>query len=129
MSGVILDASSLLALLRGEEGADRVAEVLVGAAITTVNLCEVIGILARDGFSRSDIRTMLDGLRAERVAFDSDLAFEAGLLLPLTRAAGLSLGDRACLALALQRRAPALTADRAWSRIADAVGVEVAVIR
>lgn len=129
MSRVVLDASSLLALLRGEEGALRVAELLVGAAITTVNWCEVIGILARDGFSRAEIQTMLDGLRAERVPFDTDLAFEAGLLLPLTRSVGLSLGDRACLALAMRRRAPAVTADRAWLRIADAVGVEVEAIR
>ena len=129
MSRVVLDASSLLALLRTEEGAPRVAESLVGAAISTVNLAEVVGVLARDGVSERDIRTMLDGLRAERVPFDSDLAFRAGLLLPFTRSVGLSFGDRACLALAGRLGIKALTADRSWSRIADSVGVAVELIR
>ena len=72
---------------------------------------------------------MLEGFPAEVVAFDRDLAFDAGLLLPLTRAAGLSLGDRACLALARRLGARVLTGDRAWARVADAVGVEVELIR
>jgi PIN domain nuclease of toxin-antitoxin system len=72
---------------------------------------------------------MLDGFPAEIVAPDRDLAFDAGLLFSLTGAAGLSLGDRACLALARRRAATALTADRAWARVAEAVGVEVELIR
>ncbi len=63
------------------------------------------------------------------VRFDEALAFAAGSLEPATRPAGLSLGDRACLALALDLGVKALTADRAWTRIAEAVGVEVEVIR
>jgi ribonuclease VapC len=63
------------------------------------------------------------------VPFDPDLAYGTGLLLPKTRAAGLSLGDRACLALAVRLGAKALTTDRSWSRIAGAISVEVKLIR
>jgi ribonuclease VapC len=77
----------------------------------------------------AEIHSLLDNLRLERVPFDERLAYRAGMLLPQTRAAGLSFGDRACLALALQLDAKAMTADRAWSRIADAVGVEIELIR
>lgn len=119
----------MLAVLRGENGAEKVIRSLTDAAISAVNLGEVVGALTRDGVSPPEIRAMLDGFPAEVIALDRDFAFDAGLLLPLTRAAGLSLGDRACLALARRRAATALTADRAWTRVADAVGVEVELIR
>ena len=63
------------------------------------------------------------------VAFDDGLAFAAGLLLPLTRSAGPSLGDRACLALARRSGTKVLTADRAWSTIEAGVGVRIEIIR
>ncbi|HEV8680725.1 MAG TPA: type II toxin-antitoxin system VapC family toxin [Stellaceae bacterium] len=129
MSRVILDASAVLALTRSEQGADKVADVLVGSAMSTVTLSEVVGYYARNGASEDQIHAILDVLRIERVPFDDELAYIAGLILPKTRGAGLSFGDRACLAVALRTGAKALTADRAWSRIADAVGVEIEVIR
>jgi len=129
LSGVVLDASAILAVLRGEKGAETVIASLTDAAMSAVNLGEVVGALRRDGVSPARIQAMLEGFPAEVVAFDRDLAFDAGLLLPLTRAAGLSLGDRACLALARRLGARVLTGDRAWARVADAVGVEVELIR
>jgi PIN domain nuclease of toxin-antitoxin system len=72
---------------------------------------------------------MLDPLPFVRVALDEELAFIAGLMLPATVPAGLSFGDRACLALANKLGVRALTADRAWQRIGVAVGVEVELIR
>jgi PIN domain nuclease of toxin-antitoxin system len=129
VSGVVLDASAMLAVLRGENGAQKVIASLADAAISTVNLAEVVGALTRDGVSPPEIQAMLEGFPAEVIVLDRDLAFDAGLLLPLTRAAGLSLGDRVCLALARRRSAAALTGDRAWMWVADAVGVEVELIR
>ena len=82
--------------------------------------------LAELGMPESDIRLALS-LGLQVVDFDETLAFSAGALRPATRAAGLSLGDRACLALAMQLDRPALTADRAWSRLR--VGVEVEILR
>jgi PIN domain nuclease of toxin-antitoxin system len=72
---------------------------------------------------------MLDPLPISLVPFDQELAYQVGVLLPLTRATGLSLGDRACLALARRLDVPALTADRAWQAIASQIGVRVEPIR
>ena len=72
---------------------------------------------------------MLDPLPFLRIAFDEELAFIAGLMLPATRLAGLSFGDRACLALANKLGVRALTADRAWRQVRRVVGVEIEVIR
>ncbi len=129
MTLAVLDASALLALLLDEPGASRVMAVLDAAAVSTVNLAEVVGQYARRGIPESEIRALLELSSIRIIPFDQVLAFAAGSLLPNTRPAGLSLGDRACLALAVRLSAKALTADRAWLRVAAAVGVEVEVIR
>src|ERR1700751_2320732 len=129
MIEAILDASALLALLLAERGGDKVGAVLARSAITTVNLGEVVGHFARNGAVEADIRLGLDPLPVERIPFDEELAFAAGLLLPATRTAGLSFGDRACLALASRLGVRALTADRSWRSVAKAAGVDIDVIR
>jgi ribonuclease VapC len=125
----VLDASALLALLLRERGAEIIEAVLRDSAISAVNLAEVVGFLARNGAAEPDIRQMIDAVELEVVPFDAELAYAAGLLLPATRSAGLSLGDRTCLALANRLGVRALTTDRAWSRIAIAVQVEIELIR
>jgi PIN domain nuclease of toxin-antitoxin system len=129
MTEVVLDASALLALLLAERGAERVRAVLAGGAMSTVNFSEVVGHYARNGVEEAQVRRVLDPLPLEQIPFDSALAYAAGLLLPATKPAGLSFGDRACLALARQRGCRAMTADRIWTGIAAAVGVEVELIR
>jgi ribonuclease VapC len=129
MIEAVLDASALLALLLAERGGDEVGTVLANSVMTTVNLGEVVGHFARNGAREADIRLVLDPLPIERMPFDEDLAFAAGLLLPATRKAGLSFGDRACLALAARLNVRALTADRSWFAIAKAVGVDIRPIR
>ncbi|WP_119679290.1 PIN domain-containing protein [Indioceanicola profundi] len=129
MTLVVLDASALLALLLNEPGGQRVKQVLSRSAISTVNLGEVVAHFARHGASEPDIRAVLDPLPLDRRLFDEEQAYSAGLLLVATRAAGLSFGDRACLALAKSLNVKALTADRVWSRVASTVDVEVEVIR
>ena len=129
MTVAVLDASAVLALLLREPGGDRVNAMLADAAMTTVNQAEVIGHLARNGMAEAKARQALQLLSFERIPFDEDLAYATGLLLPLTRSAGLSLGDRACLALAKRLGVPAVTADRPWRDIAGVVGVTVDLIR
>lgn len=129
MSRWVLDASALMALLYGEPGLERVAAaVATGAAISTVNLSEVIAKLADRGAPEREIRYTIETIELDITEFDANDALAAGLLRPSTRTAGLSLGDRACLALAQQSGAPVLTADRAWAAI-DLDGVEVQFIR
>ena len=124
----VLDASALLAAISGEPGSDVVAAPLAAdAAISAVNLSEIVAKLAEAGAPEADIRQALTGLGLEVVAFDTDQAYIAGLMRPSTRSAGLSPGDRACLALAQRLGRPALTTDRAWHGVLP--DVEVRVIR
>lgn len=127
MSDIVLDASSVLALLNQETGHTVVASIMKVAAMSTVNLAEVVARLADKGMTASDIHEALDNLGFEPVPFDSDLAYATGLLRPTTRAFGLSLGDRACLALAQRLRVPVLTSDQAWRDLR--IGVEIRVLR
>jgi ribonuclease VapC len=127
MAEVVLDASALLAHLRGEPGGDLVADRLDSGAICAVNWTEVFQKLVDDGLSDITIRAALDGISAAVVIFDIPLAEDAGRLRRATRDRGLSLGDRACLALARREGLPVLTADRAWAELD--LGVEVVLIR
>ena len=113
---VVLDASAVLAWLNQESGGDLVLELLAGesplVSISAVNLCEVITKLVRDGVRAEDAERAVRELRELVVAFDGDQAMIAGELFQVTRQQGLSLGDRACLALASQRGATVWTTDR-----------------
>ena len=129
----VLDASALLAHLRDEPGADVVADAIAsGAVISTVNLAEVFSRVADRGEDPAKLAAeltqsgLLDGAITVEPFTAAD-AIEAGRLRPLTRDAGLSLGDRACLALARRLDAPALTADTDWQGVAH--GVELRPIR
>jgi ribonuclease VapC len=128
-----LDASALLAHLRDEPGADVVAEAIAsGAVISTVNLAEVFSRVADRGGDPAKLAAeltqsgLLDGAITVEPFTAAD-AIETGRLRPLTRDAGLSLGDRACLALARRLDAPALTADTDWQGVAH--GIELRPIR
>ena len=129
MITAILDASALLAVLLDEPGSDNVRVSLANSGMSEVNLSEVVGHFARNGAAESDIRSVLDPLPIERYPFDGELAYTAGLLLPLTKSVGLSFGDRACLALAQRLGVKVLTADRAWQNIAGAVALEIELSR
>jgi ribonuclease VapC len=129
----VLDASALLAHLRDEPGADVVAEAIAsGAVISTVNLAEVFSRAADRGADPAKLAAeltqsgLLDGAITVEPFTAAD-AIDAGRLRPLTRDAGLSLGNRACLALARRLDAPALTADTDWQGVAH--GVELRPIR
>jgi ribonuclease VapC len=124
----VLDASALLALLNREPGSEQVADVITaGAVISAVNLSEVVAKLGETGMPERLIHEVLDLLGVEIITFDVEQAYQSGLLRALTRRAGLSFGDRACLVLARKLDLPALTADRAWMDVE--VGVTVQVIR
>lgn len=125
MPEAVLDASALLALLNGESGADAVAAALPGATMSAVNFSEVVAKLADAGVPALEIEQALQGPLLEVVPFDLEQAYAAGLLRSSTRGAGLSLGDRACLSLAMMLKLPALTADRTWKQLKAGVGVRV----
>lgn len=123
----VLDASAALALLRTEPGHDRVAELLPGSMISAINYSEVVQKLAQLGSDTAEHDTaVLIALGATVAPFDTTGAINAARLWPVTRAAGLSLADRACLALAAELpEGVAVTADRAWADLDLDVAVEV----
>ncbi|MBI0533068.1 type II toxin-antitoxin system VapC family toxin [Sphingomonas sp. TX0522] len=126
---VVLDASALLALLRGEAGAKKVEGALAGARMSVVNMAEVASHYHKLGMPDEDVDTMLRPLPVELVPADAALAREAGRLRRHTIEGGLSLGDRFCLALAKRDGLPAWTSDRKWKEIAAAAEVKVVAIR
>jgi ribonuclease VapC len=126
-AAAVLDASALLALLNMEPGADIVDGLVPDAAISSVNWCEAYGKLRARGVDALPLTESMAETGIAVLGFDELDARRAGELLTPTRSAGLSLADRACLALAARLVVPAVTADRAW-RDLD-VGVEVVCIR
>ncbi|GGL28584.1 MULTISPECIES: type II toxin-antitoxin system VapC family toxin [Caulobacter] len=123
----VMDASAILALIYGESGHDRVAAALPNSRICAVNLAEIVSSMIDEEIPLYDIERRMGRLLSKVVDLDRDLAMKAGLLREATRHKGLSLGDRACLALAMRERLPVMTADRAW-RDLD-LPVEVVLIR
>ncbi len=124
---IVLDASAVLAAFFDEPGADTVAEQMSGALMSAVNYAEVVAKLVDRGIPNSQILEVMAQVDVEVVPADRDQATIAGLLRAETRSAGLSLGDRSCLALAITRRGVALTMDRAWASLQ--LDVEILVAR
>ena len=126
MSRSVLDASALMAVINREAGVDKLTpQILKNATASTVNLAEVHGKLVQNGFSPDDAWTAANGVIHESVAFTAEQAKIAGDLVPHTRALGLSLGDRACLALGISLRVPVFTADRSWKNLSLSVRIHV----
>lgn len=126
----ILGASALIAFLHDEPGSDAVLDAIVAtAALSVVNWAETLSKLAADGddprqvadsFHTSDSPLLLQPLT------DTDCV-EIARLRPLTKTRGLSLADRACLALAHRLQLPVLTADRDWTELD--LGITIKLIR
>ncbi len=129
MTVAVLDASAVLALLFGEMGADTVRFRVRGGLISTVNLAEVLAKLVDKGVPAEEAARAVDMLGMEPVRLSVEQAQLSAALRSTTRSAGLSLGDRACLALARERGLPAVTAERRWPDVAEQAGVAVEVIR
>lgn len=129
MTAAVLDASAIIALLKGERGASKVAGVIADAVVGAFNQAEVVSHFVHLGASVDEIRVMLGALPYAVVDADEELAWEAGALRAVTARAGLSLGDRFCLALAKRLNTPAYTADKAWKDIAAEAGAKVVAIR
>jgi PIN domain nuclease of toxin-antitoxin system len=112
----VLDASAVLCLLQEEKGAERVAEALPAAIIGAVNYSEVVAKLVEAGIGEATVDSLIEKLQLKVIPFDRSQAQHAGSLRATTRKLGLSLGDRACLALAAAEGATALTCERIWTK-------------
>lgn len=129
MNKLVLDTSAVLAFLFEEAGADKVSPVMeMGSGlISSVNYAELVSKLIDLGMPPAVIRETLSALELELVDHDETQAFVTGELRASSKAFGLSLSDRACLALDSVKQLPVLTADRVWLDVT--VQTEVRVIR
>jgi PIN domain nuclease of toxin-antitoxin system len=132
MTEYVIDASSVLVSILDEPGADEVDIYAAGdnrLLISSVNMVEVRSKLLDREMPMDVIEQLLLPLGLDEIAFDAELGLRAAQLRPLTRQAGLSLGDRCCLALAKARSAAVLTSDRNWQALSEAVGIDVIITR
>jgi len=119
----VLDASAVLALLQEEPGADEVEAALDAALMSCVNLSEVLQKAEQHEADVEGLEYDLQALGVEFRPFDLSASRSAAALW--RQGSGLSLGDRACLALAAEVDGVALTTDRTWTRAARSVRVRV----
>jgi len=124
----ILDSTALIALVGLESGSQRVGELLESSAVSTVNLAETANKLLEKGFSAAEVRVSLAKLKLKIEDWSEDMAYRSAEFSRFNKSHGLSLGDRACLTLAKQLRATAVTSDRAWRRL-PSLGVSVMLFR
>ena len=123
----VLDASALLAYLHQEPGWETVRASIAESGIGTVNWSEVAQKIGQKDLAVDKTRAFLDELGMKIVPFSVDQAEQAAHLWTKTRQRGLSFADRACLALAMERNLPILTADRVWGELD--LGIEIRLAR
>jgi PIN domain nuclease of toxin-antitoxin system len=116
-----------MALLRNEEGADRVRAVMGRSVISSLNVAEVQTKLVGEGMDEEVAWLHIAAAECPTVHFNDDHARKTGALVRATRPFGLSLGDRACLALAIDRKATVYTTDRIWKKLD--LGIRIEAIR
>ncbi|RWO51964.1 type II toxin-antitoxin system VapC family toxin [Mesorhizobium sp.] len=127
MKAYVMDSSAALAILLNEKGTDVALGFAPDAQFSSVNAAEIIAKLIDTGRSMEEAADDLASLGMPVAAFDEMMGIAAGQLRELTRHRGLSLGDRACLALAIRENAIAVTADRDWGDLD--IGCKIELIR
>lgn len=114
---IVLDSSALLAWFKGEDGAAVVDEHIDGAIMSAVNVTEVVTRLIDLGIAEDDAQLRVSAIGVTIDSFTPALAFRAARLRDATRAAGLSIGDRACIATAEARGMAVLSGDHDWRKV------------
>jgi PIN domain nuclease of toxin-antitoxin system len=117
MNKVVLDASALLALIKNETGGNIVENLLGSIVMSSVNISEVASILLDSSMVLEECKDVIEPFIDSIISFDSKLSFATASLKKLTKHKGLSLGDRACIALGIFLDLPVYTADKAWAEL------------
>ncbi len=123
----VLDSSAMLAVLQLEPGGDLVADAIEQAVMSAVNVSEVVASLSHKGMALSEAIRAVGIFQLQVEPFDLDAAYAAASLRQATSRLGLSLGDRACLALGRRLNFPVMTADMIWGKLD--LGIELVMIR
>ena len=124
---IVLDASAIIALYKEENGHRQVLAEISSSAISTANLAEVLTKLVEEEADADRVPGDLALYGCDVIPVSAVHAISAARLRPITQRFGLSLGDRLCLALAMERNCPAMTADRSWATLD--IGVPIVLIR
>ena len=114
---VVLDASALLALIQEETGAEIIKPLLKFSVMSAVNVTETLSVLQRTNISPEEGLTLITDIVTTIVPFDLEQAEQVAKLHPLVQPQGLSLADRACIALGIRLQIPIYTADRIWDEL------------
>jgi len=123
----ILDASAVLAYLHQEQGWKTVQSVIGKSYIGAVNWSEVAQKIKQKGMDIETVRSLLEELGLTIIPFPVEQAELAANLWDSGKAFGLSLADRACLALAMQQKSPVFTADKVWAKLQ--LDIEIHLLR
>jgi ribonuclease VapC len=129
MNPYIADSSVIIALIRGERLEERVALLAAQKrmVISAVNYAEVMQVAVRKLPDAAKSVASVESLDLNVVEFTKHQSITAARLWPATCHLGLSLGDRACLALAEERKMPVLTTDRIWAKLD--LGIKIEIVR
>ena len=125
MIEAVLDASVILAHLKGEPGGDLALSLIPSGQICSINLSEVVAKLIDNGDSAQLAIATVASLQVLVFPADVELALDAGAMRAGTRHLGLSLGDRFCLALGRRTGLPVYTADRRWAALAGSMDIRL----
>ncbi len=130
MNKVVLDASALLALINGEKGADKIEPFIGSIIMSSVNITEVASKVYEilGNVDEENCKLSIEPFVHNIIDFDKSLSFIAASLRIITKHVGLSLGDRACLATAIQLGLPVYTADKVWAKL-DIPNLKIHLIR
>jgi len=123
----VLDSSALLAYLNEEPGGEEIEPLLDGALISTINLSEVLQKGVHQDIDPTELAATISRMGVDSVRFDAGMAARTAALWVTTRPYGLSLADRACLTLASDLHATAVTTDRAWAKV-DSIDATIHLI-
>ena len=121
----VLDSSAVLAVIWNEPGGDMVLDRIDGAVMSAVNYAEVLTKISDRGIDPKPAKVLLASLAIETIDFDKTQAETSSQLRSQTRHLGLSLGDRACIALAMTKGWPVLTADKVWMELSISIDVQL----
>ncbi len=125
MNEIVFDASAILAILKEETGSKTIEKYLDKGVMSAVNFSEVIAQLIKHGMPEKMALSTVNSLGLTVIPFDSQNAYDAAVLIKNTSKTGLSMGDRACLALAQSLKKPAITADKAWGKLDVQINIKI----
>jgi len=126
---IVVDASAVMALMLGEQGADIVIDAVRGSLMSAVNVSECCARGVERGAKAQDVLSIIQGFDVQVVPFDLVHALETAELRESTRSLGASLGDRACMALGRRHGLAILTGDRRLAGVDPSLGIDVRLIR